>query len=96
MPTPTKVESERPTRYIAERSGPLIVRDGKQVVDATDVLSVGGPDGHTHQVEEATEDGRLVRFITCRACAEALGWLPEGSTEADRPSAVNLSRAMNQ
>jgi hypothetical protein len=84
MPVATKpetdrAETERPTRYIAQKAGPVILRDGKNVVDATDPQSVGGPDGHMHPVQEAHEDGHLIRFITCEPCAKALGWPPEGT-----------------
>jgi hypothetical protein len=100
-PAPTKAETgegahEKRTRYIAQRSGPVILRDGKNFVDATDPQSVGGPDGHMHRVEEAHENGHPIRFITCEPCAKALGWPPEGTAfQPDLVSEVR-SRAMDQ
>lgn len=83
MPAPTKTEPEttqRLTRFIAQKTGPVVLRDGKHFIDATDPQSVGGPDGHTHRVQEAHEGAGLIRFITCEPCAKALGWttVPSG------------------
>jgi hypothetical protein len=57
----------------------VILRDGKHVIDATDPQSVGGPDGHTHVVQQGDDGRSVVRFITCEPCARALGWPAEGT-----------------